>query len=67
MIAAPSTIMRPQEASPMEKNLRVLGIDMAKQIFHIVGMDDAGNVVLRKRLPRGALMPFMAQLPPGSR
>ena len=42
----------------------VLGIDLAKQIFHVVGLDDAGNVVLRKRCPRGALMPFIAQMPP---
>lgn len=42
----------------------VLGIDLAKQIFHVVGMDDAGTVVLRKRLPRSALMPFIAQMPP---
>jgi transposase len=42
----------------------VLGIDIAKQIFHVVGLDDAGNVVLRKRLPRGALMAFIAQMPP---
>lgn len=48
----------------MEKHLRVLGIDIAKQIFHVVGMDETGNIVLRKRLPRGALMPFMAQLSP---
>jgi len=27
-------------------------------------MDDAGHVVLRKRLTRDALMPFMTQLPP---
>jgi transposase len=42
----------------------VLGIDIAKQLFHVVGLDDAGNVVLRKRLPRGALMSFIAQMPP---
>jgi transposase len=42
----------------------VLGIDLAKQIFHVVGLDDTGNVVLRKRIPRSALMPFIAQLPP---
>jgi transposase len=45
-------------------HVRVLGIDIAKEMFHIVGMDDSGTVVLRKRCPRGALMPFMAQLPP---
>jgi hypothetical protein len=37
MISAPGEIIRPQEASPMEKILRVLGIDIAKQIFHVVG------------------------------
>jgi hypothetical protein len=54
---------RAEEASPMPQ-VSVLGIDIAKQIFHVVGMDDSGAVVLRKRLPRGALIPFMAQLPP---
>jgi transposase len=42
----------------------VLGIDIAKQIFHVVGLDDAGNIVLRKRLTRSGLMPFMAQMAP---
>jgi hypothetical protein len=42
----------------------VLGIGIAKQIFHVVGLDDAGNVVLRKCLPRGALMSFKAQMSP---
>jgi transposase len=42
----------------------VLGIDMAKQIFHVLGMDYTVKVVLRKRLPRGALIPFIAQMPP---
>lgn len=42
--------------------VRVLGIDMAKQMFQVVGLDDTGTVVWRKRLPRGALMPFMAQM-----
>jgi transposase len=42
----------------------VLGIDSAKQLFHVVGMDDTGTIVWRKRLTRGALLPFIAQLPP---
>jgi len=42
----------------------VLGIDLAKQLFHVVGMDDAGTVVWRKRFTRRALMPFIALLPP---
>jgi transposase len=42
----------------------VRGIDIAKQLFHVVGMDDTGTVVWRKRLTRHALMPFIAQMPP---
>lgn len=48
----------------MKQNPSVLGIDLAKRIFPLVGMDDAGHVVLRKRLTRDALMPYIAQLPP---
>ena len=44
--------------------VRILGIDIAKQMFHVVGLDDAGNIVWQKHLPRGALLSFMAQLPP---
>jgi hypothetical protein len=44
--------------------MSVLGIDMAKPIFHGGGMDDTGTVALRKPYPRGALMSCIAQLPP---
>src|SRR5215471_12739507 len=41
--------IKPQEASPMKQEMNVLGIDIAKRVFHAVGMDDRGNVVVRKR------------------
>jgi transposase len=47
----------------MEQNFRVLGIDIAKQIFHVVATDETGQIVLRKRLTRQAQLPFIAQLP----
>src|SRR5262249_23211278 len=56
--------IEPQEANPMKQELHVLGIDLAKRVFHVVGMDDTGKIVLRKRLARHDLMPFIAQLPP---
>src|SRR5215475_11517700 len=56
--------MEPQEASPMKQEIHVLGIDIAKHVFHAVGMDDRGNVVYRKRLSRHDLIPFLAKLPP---
>jgi transposase len=48
----------------MVQKIRVLGIDIAKLVFHIVGMDDTGHVVLRKRITRGELLHFIATLPP---
>ena len=48
----------------MKQEITVLGVDIAKRVFHAVGMDDTGKIVLRKRLSRHALMPFIAQLPP---
>jgi len=44
--------------------MTVLGIDLAKRVFHLVGMNETGHVVLKKRLTREALLPFIAQLPP---
>src|SRR5499427_9003179 len=58
-----SETIQPQEASPMKK-LSVVGIDIAKQVFHLVGMDEQGTILVRKRLYRAQVMTFMAQLPP---
>src|SRR3989449_2288713 len=48
----------------MKPEMSVLGIDIAKRVFHAVGMDERGKIVLRKRLSRDDLMPFLAKLPP---
>jgi transposase len=48
----------------MAQTITVLGIDIAKLVFHVVGMDDSGHVALRKRLARSALLTFIATLPP---
>lgn len=46
----------------MEK-VTVLGIDIAKQVFHVAGMNERGRVVMRKKLYRSELSEFMVQLP----
>src|SRR5207302_3579156 len=56
--------IEPQEASPMKQEMSVLGIDIAKRVFHAIGMDNTGKIVFRKRLSRHALTPFIAKLPP---
>jgi transposase len=45
-------------------NIKVVGIDLAKNIFQVHGDDSKGKPVLRKRLSREKLIEFMAQLPP---
>src|SRR5918997_813682 len=64
MVAALWATIHPEEASSMAQKMSVLGIDIAKLVCHVVGMDDTGHVVLRKRLARSKLPHFMATLPP---
>jgi transposase len=47
----------------MNQDMSVVGIDIAKRVFHVIGMDKRGKIILRKRLYRGEVMSFMAQLP----
>jgi transposase len=48
----------------MKRDLSVVGIDIAKRVFHLVGMDERGKIVLRKRCSRGEVLPLMANLGP---
>jgi len=41
-----------------------LGIDLAKNVFQLHGVDHTGRIVFRKKLKRAQLVPFINQLPP---
>src|SRR5271155_1544352 len=41
-----------------------IGLDLAKSVFQVHGIDDAGGIVLRKRLRRGQVVTFFAGLAP---
>jgi transposase len=41
-----------------------VGLDIAKQVFQVHGVDERGKVVVRKQLPRAKVLLFFAQLPP---
>ena len=47
----------------MQRDSNGIGIDIAKRVFHVIGMDKRGTIILRKRLYRGEVVSFMAQLP----
>lgn len=56
--------MNDNTANRQDKKIAVLGIDLAKQSFHIYGVNDEGRKVISKKLTRKQLMVFIAQLPP---
>ncbi len=43
--------------------ISVLGIDLAKSVFQLHGLDPCGKVALRKRVSRGQLRTFIGNLP----
>jgi len=43
--------------------IAVIGIDLAKSVFQVHGVDARGQVMVRKRLSRAKLLPFFAKLP----
>ena len=45
------------------KDIKVLGIDLAKNIFQLHGINEKGKVVLKKRLTRDELVNSIANLP----
>jgi len=52
----------------MSQNLNsavaVIGIDIGKNSFHIVGLDDRGAIVLRQKWSRGQIDARLANMPP---
>ncbi|MCP4452062.1 MAG: IS110 family transposase, partial [Planctomycetes bacterium] len=46
------------------QNITTIGLDLAKSVFQMHGMDHEGRAVLRKKLRRGQVLKFFATLPP---
>jgi len=44
--------------------ITTLGIDVAKNLFQLHGVDDRGQAVLSRRVRRGQLMEVVRSLPP---
>ena len=44
--------------------MTTIGLDLAKSVFQIHGVDATGQVVVRKSLRRSQMLPFFAKLPP---
>jgi transposase len=42
--------------------IHAIGIDLGKTVFHLVGVDSSGTVVVRKRCSRTQLLAYTANL-----
>jgi transposase len=54
---------QPAKGPPMVK-ISMIGLDLAKNVFQVHGIDRAGEVVLRRQLRRGQMEKFFIELPP---
>ena len=45
------------------EDVAVVGVDLAKSVFQVHGVDEDGTVVLRRRLNRSKLLSFFEVLP----
>ena len=45
-------------------HLTRMGIDLAKHVFQLHGVDERGHTVLRRRIARAQLRPLLAQFRP---
>lgn len=46
----------------MTTQIHIMGIDLGKNWFHLVGINTNGKIVLRKKLSRQKIIPFMADI-----
>jgi transposase len=46
------------------KDVITIGLDIAKTVFQVHGVDGSGEMVIRRQLRRGQVLPFFKKLPP---
>ena len=56
-------LLTPAKGTSMSE-ITVIGLDLAKRVFQVHGADGEGRPVLRKRLQRGQVLNFFANLSP---
>lgn len=50
--------------SKAPSQLSVIGIDIGKDVFHLIGFDADGKIALCKKIRRLALVPTFEKIPP---
>ena len=52
------------KASASSRTIATIGIDIGKNTFHLIGLDECGAIVLRQKLSRGQVAVRLANMPP---
>lgn len=52
-----------RQNSNIPDELSTIGVDIGKDVFHLVGFDPDGKIVLRRKIKRLALVPIFEKLP----
>jgi transposase len=52
-----------QEKEPSMSEITTIGLDLAKHVFQVHGVDAQGTTVLRRQLRRGQVLAFFSRLP----
>ena len=57
-------IRPPDSEEPNMQAITTIGLDIAKSVFQVHGIDAEGNVALRRQLKRRYVLVFFQKLPP---
>src|SRR5438445_13845443 len=57
-------VSRTRQREPSMTKISTIGLDLAKNVFQVHGVDEFGAVVVKRQLRRAAVEKFFAQLPP---
>src|SRR4029079_17404814 len=52
-----------RKREPSMSEITTIGLDLAKHVFQVHGIDAQGTTVLRKRLRRGQVLAFFSRIP----
>ena len=51
-------------SNPASNQIAIIGVDIGKNSFHVVGLDKRGAIVLRQKWSRGQVEARLANMPP---
>jgi transposase len=58
-----SVVLSPLGREPPEMEITTIGLDIAKNVFQVHGIEASGRAVIRRQLRRGQVLPFFEKQP----